>query len=81
MTVTAPGFRSWLTEAKLGDELVYHVGDLAADSDPAKSTARALVLNQLLDEVLRARKAGRITLRQEPLPARGACQHICRRIS
>ena len=70
-----------LAGAKVGDELVYHVGDLSADSDPAKSNSRVLALNALLDEVLRARKAGRITLRQEPLPARGACQHICRRIS
>jgi hypothetical protein len=81
MTISAAAFRIWLAEAALGDELVYHIGDLSADSDPSRSSARALALNALLDEVLSAKRHGRVSLRQEPLPARGASQHIARRVA
>jgi hypothetical protein len=79
--LNASQFRQWLDTAALGDELVYHCGDLSADSDPYRASAKALALNALLDEVLAAKKDGRVSLRQEPLPVWGASQHIARRVA
>jgi hypothetical protein len=78
MTVSAASFRYWLDGAALGDELVYHCGDLAADSDPI-SGPRAKSLNDLLDAIVEEQKKGRVRLRQELLPAEGRFQHIARR--
>lgn len=79
---TAAEFRAWLTEAPLGDELVYHVGDLTSETDKdAWVKARAGALNALLDEVLAAKRDGRVKLLQKPLPAKGSSEHIARRIA
>ena len=80
--VSADAFRQWLTEAKVGDEFVYHVGDLASETDPeAWAKARVLALNALLDEVLAAKRDGRVKLRQEIVAAKRAFSHIARRIA
>lgn len=80
MTISAAAFRIWLAEAAVGSELVYHCGNLALDTDPAWG-ARARELDALINEVLSAKRDGRVSLRQEPLPARGASQHIARRVA
>jgi hypothetical protein len=76
--VSAAGFRAWLDGAALGDELVYHTGDLAADSDPITGP-RARALNDLLDAIVEEQQKGRVRLRQELLPAEGRFKHIARR--
>jgi hypothetical protein len=78
ISVNASAFRTWLDGATVGDELVYHVGDLAADSDPV-SGPRARALNDLLDAIVEEQQKGRVRLRQELLPAEGRFQHIARR--
>ena len=82
IAVDASAFKTWLDGAKIGDELVYHVGDLASETDPeAWAKARVLALNALLDEVLAAKKDGRVKLRQEIVAAKRAFSHIARRIA
>ena len=80
---SAAEFRAWLASAALGDELVYHVGNLTSETDvEAWVKARVGKLNALLDEVLAAKREGRVKLRQEPVAAaKGACKHIARRIA
>lgn len=79
---SAADFRSWLATAALGDELVWHVGDLAAETDgEAWSKDRVTRLNEIIDEVLAAKNDGRVKLLQERIPIKGSSQHIARRIS
>lgn len=73
--MNAIAFQIWLSGAALGDELVYHCGDLSADTDPDKGR-HAEVLNELLSAVLAELDRGRVQLRQGD-----ARQHIARRIS
>jgi len=80
--MTASTFKIWLSGAEVGDELVYHVGDLTSETDgEAWVQSRATPLNALVDEVLAAKKAGRVKLLQRPLAAKGAAEHIARRIA
>lgn len=80
IAMNATAFKVWLSGAEIGDELVYHCGDLCADTDPAKG-ARARKLDDLLSAVLQEVYNGRVKLRQKPLQAMGACQHIARRVA
>ena len=78
----ASTFKIWLSGAEVGDELVYHVGDLTSETDrEAWTQARATPLNELVDAVLAAKKSGRVKLLQRPLAAKGAAEHIARRIA
>jgi hypothetical protein len=80
VSVTSDAFRQWLDGAKLGDELVYHIGDLSADSDPAKG-ASARALDETIDAVLAAVWSGRASQRVVPLPAKGHFQYIAKRVA
>ena len=79
--VCADTFRAWLDSAKLGDEMVWHVGDLTSDVSEGRSRFNASALVVLMEEVVEAHRAGRVKLFQRPLPVKGFAQHLARRIA